>query len=124
MILLNISWKNWLLLNGILFVGFFMTMFSGGMGIAGLIHAFLGLGIFSLSGMNVAVILNSVLKDRFDAWELLSVGVVGSFFFTPTLIFIIYKIFGWITGMSILLAHLLIFALLVFVKLFIRDHVR
>lgn len=121
---LNYSWGKWLLLNGLVILLFFVTIFLDEIEIMAFTHAFLGLSIFFLSGMNLAIILNRFLKDRLDIWELLAVGIIGSFFIIPALTFIIYKFFGSITIASIFSMHIFILASLIFLNYFPRNHVR
>ncbi len=70
----------------------------------------LGLAIFFVAGLIVAKLAERIFRLNFDFWEFLTIGIFVSLFFMPVVVFIFYKISGFVSEISIISIYVVISA--------------
>lgn len=95
-------------LNIYVFLFYFLAYFAVSRIDLGIFHyakIALGLAIFFVAGLNVAKLAERIFKLNFDFWEFLTIGVLAALFFNPLVVFLFYKITGFISETSIILIY-------------------
>ncbi len=113
--LFKISWKNWVLLNGMIFFGFFlMLLFEGRLVWSG-IRVFFGLAVFFLIGMNLSLVENIVLRVK-DWFFIITLGLFNSFFIIPVFILISSLFFQSISEVKVIFSSVILIVVLLSIQ--------
>lgn len=92
------------------------------LGFLSLLIIFFGTLIFFISGFDAAAAIKSKLNLELDIWETLLIGAIVSLFFIPLIIFLLYKISGYIDSHLNVLVYCIISLLsLLFLKYNKKD---
>lgn len=105
--------KSLVKLNIYVFLFYFLACFAVSridLGIFYYAKIALGLAIFFIAGLNVAKLAERIFRLNFDFWEFLTIGIFVSLFFMPVVVFIFYKISGFVSGISIISIYVVISA--------------
>ena len=101
--------KSLIKLNIYVFLFYFLAYFAASKIDLGIFHyakIILGLAIFFIVGLNIAKLAERIFRLTFDFWELLTIGTIIALFFMPVVVFVFYKISGFISETSIILMYL------------------